>query len=257
MARIFITGSADGLGRMAAELLLQQGHSVVLHARNARRADDARAAVPAAEHVIVGDLSSLQAMKTVAKEANALGTFDAVIHNAALGYQEPRRITTVDGLAQLFAVNTLAPYVLTCLMERPKRLVYLSSGLHKQGDATLKDLNWETRRWDATQAYCDSKLHDTMLAFAVARLWPGTPSTSVEPGWVATKMGGKGATDDLSQGHLTQVWLAASNDAGADLTGKHFYHLAERAASPAARNVALQEQLLAACETYSGVAFPR
>ncbi len=114
MARVFITGSADGLGQMAAELLLEQGHSVVLHARNEKRAADTRAAVPASEHVVVGDLSSISGMKSVAEQVNALGRFDAVIHNAAVGYQEQKRIETVDGLAHVFAVNTLAPYVLTC-----------------------------------------------------------------------------------------------------------------------------------------------
>jgi NAD(P)-dependent dehydrogenase (short-subunit alcohol dehydrogenase family) len=82
MARVLITGSADGLGLMAARLLSGEGHQVTLHARNEQRAQDARAAVPQAEAVIVGDLSSIAQMRSVAQQANALGTFDAVIHNA-------------------------------------------------------------------------------------------------------------------------------------------------------------------------------
>src|SRR5579863_6879172 len=142
MARVFITGSSDGLGRMAAELLIEQGHSVVLHARNEKRGKEAMAAVPQAESVVIGDLSSIAQTRGVAEQVNQLGAFDAVIHNAGVGYREPRRIATEDGLPHVFAVNTLAPYILTALIQRPKRLVYLSSGLHQSGDTSLKDLAW-------------------------------------------------------------------------------------------------------------------
>src|SRR5579863_7411959 len=142
MARVFITGSSDGLGRMAAELLIEQGHSVVLHARNEKRGKEAMAAVPQAESVVIGDLSSTAETRGVADQVNKLGVFNAVIHNAGVGYREPRRIATEDGLPHVFAVNTLAPYILTALIQRPKRLVYLSSGLHRNGDPSLKDLAW-------------------------------------------------------------------------------------------------------------------
>jgi hypothetical protein len=138
MARVFITGSSDGLGRMAAQLLVDQRHSVVLHARNQERGKQALAAVPQAETVVIGDLTSIAQTRGVAEQVNALGTFDAVIHNAGIGYRESRRIATEDGLPHVFAVNTLAPYILTALIRRPKRLVYLSSGLHHGGDASLK-----------------------------------------------------------------------------------------------------------------------
>ena len=223
MARVFITGSADGLGRMAAELLLQQGHTVVLHARNEQRADETRRAVPHAEAVVTGDLSSLAQTRGVADQVNALGNFDAVIHNAAVGYQEPRRVETEDGLAHVFAVNTLAPYMLTALISKPKRLVYLSSRLHESGDASLQDLNWTERPWRGTQAYSDSKLHDVLLAFAVARRWPDVLSNALEPGWVATKMGGPHAPDNLDEGHRTQVWLAVGDDPAAQVSGEYFY----------------------------------
>ncbi|MGA2103240.1 MAG: SDR family NAD(P)-dependent oxidoreductase, partial [Candidatus Sulfotelmatobacter sp.] len=193
MARVFITGSSDGLGKMAAQLLIELGHKAVLHARNESRAQEAMAAVPGAESVVVGDLSSIAQTRTVADQVNALGSFDAVIHNAAVGYREPRRVATEDGLPQVFAVNTLAPYILTALIRKPKRLVYLSSGLHKSGDASLKDLTWEERPWRGQQAYSDTKLHDVLLAFAIARLWPDVLSNSLEPGWVPTKMGGSSA----------------------------------------------------------------
>ncbi len=146
MAKIFITGSADGLGMMAARLRVAAKHEVILHARNPGRAKEAMASVPGAKAAVHGDLASLAEMQSVAEQANTLGPFDAVIHNAAVGYREPRRVQTVDGLAQVFAINSLAPYLLTSLMDRPQRLIYISSGLHRQGDATLRDLNWEQRR---------------------------------------------------------------------------------------------------------------
>jgi NAD(P)-dependent dehydrogenase (short-subunit alcohol dehydrogenase family) len=253
MARVFITGSSDGLGRMAAELLIEQGHKVVLHARNEQRGHETLAAVPGAEAVVVGDLTSIAQTRRVAEQVNKLGLFDAVIHNAGIGYREPRRIATEDGLPHLFSVNTLAPYILTALIERPKRLVYLSSGLHRNGDPSLEDLAWENRPWQGQQAYSDTKLHDVLLAFAIARRWPGVLSNVLEPGWVATKMGGPGATDNLDAGHRTQVWLAVSDDKAATVTGEYFYHMRLRAPVPATRDVELQEKLIEACEGFSGV----
>src|SRR6202020_1343105 len=129
MARVFITGSSDGLGRMAAQLLVEQGHKVVLHARNQQRGEESLSAVPGAETVVVEDLTSIKQTRNVADQVNKLGSFDAVIHNAGIGYREPLRIATEDGLPHVFAVNTLAPYILTALISRPKRLIYLSSGL--------------------------------------------------------------------------------------------------------------------------------
>jgi NAD(P)-dependent dehydrogenase (short-subunit alcohol dehydrogenase family) len=256
MARVFITGSSDGLGQMAAQLLVDQGHNVVLHARSEQRAQQALAAVPGAENVVIGDLASIAQTHNLAEQVNRLGPFDAVIHNAAVGYQEPRRMSTEDGLPHVFAINTLAPYLLTALIHRPKRLVYLSSGLHQGGDTSLKDLVWEQRPWSGQQAYSDSKLHDVLLAFAIARHLPGVLSNALEPGWVPTKMGGRGAPDDLDQGHRTQVWLAASNDKDATVTGQYFFHLRPRKPNPATRDPLIQDALIAACSRLSGVELP-
>src|SRR5579872_6091122 len=114
MSTILITGSADGLGKMAAQLLVAEGHTVILHARSPQRANEALSVVPGAKEAISGDLSSIEETKSVAARANELGPLDAVIHNAAIGYQERQRVSTVDGLPAVFAVNTLAPYILTC-----------------------------------------------------------------------------------------------------------------------------------------------
>ncbi len=256
MARVFITGSSDGLGRMAAQLLIEQGHAVVLHARNEQRGHTAMSAVPGAEAVVTGDLASITQTRRLAEQVNALGSFDAVIHNAGVGYREPRRVETEDGLSHVFAVNTLAPYILTALIRRPRRLVYVSSELHRRGDASLNDLTWEHRPWRGNQAYSDTKLHDVLLAFAVARRWPGTLSNALEPGWVATKMSGPRATGDLDAGHRTQVWLAVSDDAGAMVSGEYFYHMRLRKPNGITQLAERQEKLLAECLRLSGVELP-
>lgn len=246
MARILVTGSADGLGLMAAQLLIEQGHAVTLHARNDERAAAASAAAGGAEAVLVGDLASIAAMREVAARANSLGRYDGVIHNAAVGYRE-QRSETVDALEHVFAINVLAPYVLTALMTRPARLVYLSSGMHHGGDASLGDLQWRERPWNGSQAYADSKLWDTVLAFAVARRWEEVFSNAVEPGWVATKMGGPGAPDDLGLAAVTQAWLAAGDDPAALVSGRYLYHQRDRDTHPAVRDITVGEALLEAC----------
>ena len=256
MARIFVTGSSDGLGLMAAERLVAEGHRVTLHARNGKRAADAQARLPAAESVVVGDVATLAAMRDVAAQANATGVFDAVIHNVAVGYREPRRVVTEDGLEQLFAINVVAPYVLTALMTRPARLVYLSSGMHRGGETNVRDPEWKTRSWNGSQAYANSKFYDVVLAFAVARRWPKLLVNATEPGWVPTKMGGRGAPDDLALGAVTQAWLAVSDAAAATVTGQYFFHQRLHDVHPKTRDHALQDALVAYLAEVSGVALP-
>jgi NAD(P)-dependent dehydrogenase (short-subunit alcohol dehydrogenase family) len=253
MARVFVTGSADGLGLLAARSLLENGHVVVLHARNPSRAEDTGRRLPAPAAVVVGDLASLAQTRAVAEQANRLGPFDAVIHNAGVGYQGPR-VQTEDGLPHVFQVNVLSFYVLTALVERPKRLVYLSSGMHRGADSSLEDVEWAKRRWRGAAAYAESKLCDVLLAFAVARRWPSVFSNAVNPGWVPTRMGGPAAPDDLEEGYRTQAWLAVSDDPAALVSGKYFHHLRPEEPDPATRDVARQEKLLDLCLRFSGVA---
>jgi NAD(P)-dependent dehydrogenase (short-subunit alcohol dehydrogenase family) len=241
---------------MAARLLVFEGHRVVVHGRNQGRANDALSGVPRAEAVVIGDLSGISETKQVAEQVNKLGVFDSVIHNAGIGNRESRRIQTVDGLSQLFAVNSLAPYILTCLIARPRRLIYISSGLHRSGDPSLKDLTWNNRPWNGNSAYADSKLHNVILAFAVARKWPDVLSNALEPGWVATKMGGPGAPDSLEKGFGTQVWLATSQEKQARVSGRYFYHQEPRGFHPKAADPEVQETFLSECERLSGVPFP-
>jgi NAD(P)-dependent dehydrogenase (short-subunit alcohol dehydrogenase family) len=240
MAKIFITGSTDGLGLMAAKLLIEQGHEVVLHARNDERKKSLLKKFPAASKILVADLSIVAEIKKLAEDVNAIGTFDAIIHNAGV-YRESDRM--------IFVVNSLAPYILTSLIYKPKRLIYMSSGMHIYGDPKLDGL--ENSRCN----YSDSKLHDVILTMAVARKWPDVFSNAVNPGWVPTKMGGSGAPDDLEQGAETQAWLAVSDDNAAKVSGRYFHHKKEKRFLPAASEEVVQDKFLAICEKISGVSF--
>ena len=256
MAHVLVTGSTDGLGLMAARLLVADGHQITLHGRNETRVMEAKEEVPDANDAVIGDLSNMSGMRQVADQANALGRYDAVIHNAGVGYREARRTETADGLSLVFAVNVLAPYLLTALMTPPDRLIYLSSGMHRGGDPDLSDLQWARRAWNGSQAYADSKLFDVVLAFAVARRWPHVLSNALEPGWVPTKMGGPGAPDDMELAPVTQAWLATSTDPEATVTGRYFYHQRLRDTNPAASSIEVQEGLLAKCASLTSVVLP-
>jgi NAD(P)-dependent dehydrogenase (short-subunit alcohol dehydrogenase family) len=254
MARVFITGSTDGLGRAAARTLLQAGHDVILHARSQDRTTALGDSKANALEVVIGDLGSAAGAQSVAEQVNAIGRMDAVIHNAGT-YMQPTRRPTPEGHAITLAVNTLAPYIMTALIARPSRLVYLSSGLHRSGGASLQDMDWTERPWNAGDAYAESKLFVTALAFAIARLWPDVRSHAVDPGWVPTKMGGPNATDDLEQGHLTQTWLATSNDPGVKVSG-YWRHLRRQAPAPEAADTAFQDKLLAKLAELTGIHLP-
>src|ERR671910_2310196 len=223
MARIFITGSTDGLGRAAARTLIDEGHQVVLHARSRDRASALEELASRSTGVIIGHLGSAVETRRIADQVNVIGQMDAVIHNAGISSTKDRS-STPEGHASILAVNTLAPYMLTALIERPRRLVYLSSSMHRDGTSSLRDIDWSERSWNASQAYSDSKLYLTALAFAVARRWPDVLSNAVDPGWVPTKMGGSSAPDDFEKGYLTQTWLSVSDDPKAAVSGRYWHH---------------------------------
>jgi NAD(P)-dependent dehydrogenase (short-subunit alcohol dehydrogenase family) len=252
MSRVFITGSTDGLGLAAARALEAEGHEVVLHARSQERAETIIDVVPNRLGMVIGDFRSDEQTRSVADQVNAIGRMDAVIHNAGV-YLLPGRETTEDGHAKTLAVNTLAPYILTAMIQRPDRLVYLSSGMHRSGRSSLDDIDWVQRRWSANQAYSESKLHVATLAAAVARKWPDVLSNSVDPGWVPTKMGGANAPDDLQMGHETQAWLAVSEDPQAKVSGAYWYHRQQNSAAPAVHNPAFQDRLLDKLAELTGI----
>ncbi|KAK7193520.1 hypothetical protein DPSP01_000078 [Paraphaeosphaeria sporulosa] len=242
--RIFITGSSDGLGSLAAKSLVKRGHNVTLHARNSQRAEDAKAACPGADGVLIADLSSTQATKSLADDLNSKGPWDAIIHNAGV-----MRISSSsrgpEGLPTLFATNTLAPYMLTCLVQPPpKNLIFLSSSMHNSGDATLRDIK--------AASYSDSKMHNTMLAFWFAQqpAFQKTVVSSLDPGWVKTKMGGAGAGDDIGAAVEDYVKLA---EGALGASGKHWYHSRERSVHRGAADKGAQEKLVKELTEISGV----
>jgi NAD(P)-dependent dehydrogenase (short-subunit alcohol dehydrogenase family) len=243
-ARVFVTGSADGLGRAAAQTLLEQGHKVVVHARNQDRLTAVRELLDRGAAAVVGDLADLEETRDVAGQVNCHGQMDAVIHNAGV----------VSG-SHVLPVNVVAPYLLTALIHRPRRLVYLSSGMHRGGRARLTGIDWSGRR--ATGSYSDSKLFVTTLAIAVARIWTDVLSNAVDPGWVPTRMGGPGAPDDLRLGHLTQEWLATSDDPAARTSGGYWHH--QRRAEPAAgvHDQRFQDELLGDLARFTGTRLVR
>ena len=251
--RIFITGSTDGLGRAAARRLIDQGHQVALHARSRERAAVVDDLASRSAGVVVGDLRSTVETRNVAEQVNAIGRMDAIIHNAG-AYSTPGRSPTPEGHPAILSVNTLAPYMLTALIERPDRLIYLSSGMHRSGVASLRDIDWLERRWSSSQAYSDSKLYVTALAFAIARRWPDVLSSAVDPGWVATKMGGPGAPDDFDEGYLTQTWLAVSDDPAATVSGQYWHHRRPQTAAREASDSRFQGQLCTRLAELTGVA---
>jgi len=256
MAMVFITGSTDGLGRAAAHSLLDQGHRVVLHARSADRAAALKDLASRAEGVVVGDLQSGAETRGMADQVNAIGRMDAIIHNAGV-YTQRSRGSTPEGHASTLAINVLAPYMLTALIERPARLVYLSSGLHRGGAGSLNDLDWTKRPWDSAKAYAESKLHVVALAFALARRWPRVLSNAVDPGWARTRMGGSGAPVDVETGQKTQAWLAVSNDPAALISGRYWHHLREQEPAGEAMDTGFQDALIDRLRELTGVALPR
>lgn len=230
MARVFVTGSADGLGRLAAETLLEAGHEVVVHVRNNERLTAVDDLVSRGAAAVAGDLSDMEQTHAIARDVNELGQMDAVIHNAG-----------VYTGSHVMPVNIVAPYLLTALIHRPHRLIYLSSSEHRSGRPTLDGIDWASQR---SRSYPDSKLFVTTLAAAVARLWPDVLSNAVDPGWVPTKMGGPGAPDDLRLGHLTQEWLATSDDLEARTSGGYWYHQCRIEPHPAVHDERFQDQLV-------------
>ena len=237
--KIFITGSSDGIGQLAALKLMEKGHEVVLHARNTERGKQALSKVPSAQKVLIGDLNNINETIKLAEEVNSLRNFDAIIHNAGV----------YSGSQSILNVNCLAPYILTSLIQRPKRLIYISSGMHSGGKVNLDKISGGI-------SYSDSKLYLLMLSNAVARKWPEVYSNTVNPGWVPTKMGGVYAPDDLQKGAETQVWLAVSDDTKAKVSGKYFFHQQETRSNSEANNIELQDKFLNVCEQLTGVHFP-
>lgn len=206
--------------------------------------------------VVVGELSSIEQSVLLAAAVAATGPLDAIIHNAGIGGGAPQRVETADGLEQIFQVNVVAPYVLSALIPLTPRMVYLTSGLESDGVWVPEDLQWISRPWHGMQAYSDSKMHVSMLAFELAARNPGLAVNVVDPGWMKTRMGGPNAVDEVETGAATQVWLATSADPAANVTGRYWKHLAKLTPNPVTQDPAARAQLVAELEKLTGLALP-
>jgi NAD(P)-dependent dehydrogenase (short-subunit alcohol dehydrogenase family) len=255
-SRIFVTGSGQGIGAETVRQLLEHGHEVVAHARNQTRAEHIRTSHSGIAGVVIGDLADMVSTRDLAHQANDHGPYDAIIHNAGRGGGSGLRQLSVDGFELIFHTNIVGPYMLTCLMPLASRMVYLTSGLEADGVWNSDDLQWESRAWKGMQAYCDTKLHDSMLAFELASRHPEITVNAVDPGWIKTAMGGSGAPDPVSLGAETQVWLATSDHPIARATGQYLKRQKVLIPNPTTRDVAARGALMAELERITGLALP-
>lgn len=245
MALVLVTGASTGLGLATATALAEQGHDVVLHARHAGRLDD-RGVLARMREVVFGDLSRLDETVRVAEQANAIGRFDAVIHNAGV-LRGP----------DVLAVNVVAPFALTATMTPPRRSIYVSSSMHLSGSTRLDPADLSGRR-SRGGAYEDSKLYVTTLAMALASRYPEAMVHAVDPGWVPTRMGGPSATDDFDEGHRTQEWLGTAEEREiTPRSGGYWYHGQTRPPHSAAHDPRFQAELIGMLETHTGLVLPR
>ncbi|OIH92431.1 short-chain dehydrogenase [Curtobacterium sp. MCBA15_001] len=240
-ARILVTGSTDGLGRATADTLLRQGHDVIVHARSAHRAEAIADLTGRGADLVVADFANRDEVHAAAEQLQAGAPIDGVVHNAGV----------ISGTA-IVPVNVVAPYLLTALLRSQSRHVYLSSSMHRGGSARLDGVDWEGG--SSSSSYSDSKLFVTAFAAAVAARWSGVQANAVDPGWVPTKMGGAGASDDLELGHRTQERLIADPDAS--VSGGYWFHDRQQDPHPAVRDPQFQDALLRALEAATGVALP-
>ena len=242
MARILVTGASAGLGLLTATSLSDAGHEVILHARTPGRIEQP-GLLRRMHGVVYGDLADLDQTCQVAEQVNQFGRLHAVIHNAGV----------IDG-PDLFAVNVVAPFVLTALLEPPARTIVLSSSMHFSGTPGWLGERIAGRR---RATYSDSKLDATALAMAIARRWPGVLAHAVDPGWVPTRMGGPSAPDDLTEGHRTQEWLATAAEGQIHpRTGGYWNHHTPRQPHPAILDPEVQNDLIQCLEKRTGISLP-
>ena len=255
MTTVCLTGSTDGIGLVAARTLLTAGHRVLVHARSEQRGApvvEALAADPACTGevvLVVGDLASLDAVRGLAEQVAAHGPLDVLVHNAGVWVRDAASPVTVDGFETTFAVNVLAPHLLTALLadRLTGRLLWLGSGMAASGRPKPSALGGAR---EPRQAYADSKACDVALALAWGRRLPGVASAAVDPGWVRTKLASAGAPGDVADGADTLAFCCTD----ADLAAAPYWK--DRRPSPVPgrlRDTALQDAVAAACDRLVGL----
>src|SRR5262245_39529518 len=193
-----VTGASSGIGKAAALGLARRGATVVLHARSPERGQAALDEIRSASgsrslHLLTGDLASQAAVRRLAHEVKEqFSELNVLINNA--GVNPSQRVLTADGVEMNLAVNYLAPFLLTLLLldplkaNAPSRVVNM--GTWRQPPVHLDDLKRETR-FDAMQAYQESKTALTMFTYELARRLAGSGVSvnSVNPGLIRTELG--------------------------------------------------------------------
>jgi retinol dehydrogenase 14 len=243
---VLVTGGTSGIGRATAVGLAGLGADVAITGRDHRRAHDAAGEVKAAGagrvDVFVADISSQHEVRRLAAEAlQQLTRIDVLVNNVG-GYWNTRRITS-DGLERTFAVNHLAPFLLTnLLLERllqqggPARVVMVASHAHRQGRIDFKDLQGE-RSYSGARAYNQSKLANVLFAYELARRLRRTSVTAnaLHPGVVRTSFGAEDPAGiqrvlvplmrpfmrSPASGATTSLHVASAPDL-AQVTGRYF-----------------------------------
>jgi NAD(P)-dependent dehydrogenase (short-subunit alcohol dehydrogenase family) len=269
---VLVTGSTDGIGKQIALELAQLGATVLLHGRNAERGEKALAEISAALGAATGapqrldfflaDLSSQRQVRQLA--AQVLAKYDrlhVLVNNAGV-YMRQRELTE-DGLEMTFAVNHLAPFLLTNLLlarlkqSAPARIITLSSMLHQRALVDFNNLQGE-RFFDGNKAYGLSKLGNVLFTFELAERLRGTGVTAncLHPGAIDTKIlrvafgGMQGAS--VASGAATPVYLATSPEV-AELTGYYFDNKRSAKPSSLAQDMELRKKFWEASATLTGL----
>ena len=264
---VLVTGATDGIGKETARGLAARGARVLLHGREAGRAQAARRDIVASTgdpdvEVVIGDFQSLAQVRALAAEVHELtDRLDVLVDNA--GVYQQRRHLTEDGFETTFQVNHLAPFLLTNLLldlvlaGAPARIVVVSSGVHQRAAVDLDDLQG-ARRFDGYAAYALSKLGNLLFTYELADRLRGTGVTvnALHPGSVSTKLlhaGFHGGGASPSDGARTAIYLATSPDVAAT-SGAYFVSERPTTSSPASYSRELRTAFWELSERLSGLA---
>lgn len=231
---ILVTGATDGIGRETARELTRRGATVLVHGRDAGRAEDTvaelRALGGAPPPAILADLSSLAAVRAMAGELAARGhKLDVLVHNAGVFMKQRQR--SVDGFEMSLAVNHLAPFLLTHLVlessvsQKLRRIVNVSSMAHNRGRIDLEDVQLLREPFNSYASYATSKLGNVLFTVELARrlAFRRVDVNALHPGVTSTKLLTEGfemdGNDSLADSAATSVYLALDPDIGGKTGG--------------------------------------